>query len=53
MLKQKTPVLTGDKADVEPQNLELVKPGTLYLVLPPPEPPLLPGADKRLPETRP
>jgi hypothetical protein len=53
MLKQRMPVLTGDSPDVDPRALELVKPGTLYLVPPPPEPelphvpPLPPGADKR------
>ena len=43
-LEKTTPVLTGDSAEVEARNLELVRPGTLYLVLPPPEAPPLPGA---------
>jgi hypothetical protein len=34
MLKERTPVLTGGSADVDPRALELVKPRTLYLVLP-------------------
>ncbi len=42
MLKQKTPVLTGDGADVDPRALELVKAGSLYLVLPPPQPESIP-----------
>ena len=42
MLKQKTPVLTGATADVDPRNLELVKPGTLYLVVPLPQTDVLP-----------
>ena len=50
MLKHKTPVLSGDGADVDPRNLELVKAGTLYLVIPPhwlepiPQPLFPPGA---------
>jgi hypothetical protein len=53
LLKKRTAVLTGESADVDPRNLELVKPGTLYLVLPrldfetPPPPPAPPGADKK------
>jgi hypothetical protein len=34
-LQKRTPVLTGDSAEVDPRNLALVKAGTLYLVLPP------------------
>ena len=37
MLKEKKPVLTGDGDEVDARNLEVVKPGTLYLVLPPPQ----------------
>ena len=44
MLKTRTPVLTGDSAEVDPRNLEMVKPGTLYLVFPPPPPPPIPQA---------
>jgi hypothetical protein len=32
--KKPTHVLSGSRADVDPRLLELVKPGTLYLVLP-------------------
>jgi hypothetical protein len=35
LLKKATPVLTGESAEVDPRQLELAKPGTLYLVLPP------------------
>jgi hypothetical protein len=35
MLKTRTAVLTGANAEVDPRNLELIKPGTLYLVAPP------------------
>jgi hypothetical protein len=35
MLQKEAPVLTGDRAEVDPKYLERVKPGTLYLVLPP------------------
>ncbi|HVS35700.1 MAG TPA: hypothetical protein VMS17_08960 [Gemmataceae bacterium] len=53
MLKQFTPVLYGQPAEVDPRNLEQVKPGTLYLVLPLHQPesipvPLPPGAEKRI-----
>ena len=41
-LKKPTPVLTGECAEVDPRHLELVKAGTLYLVVPPPRPPVLP-----------
>ncbi len=34
LFKKKTAVLTGTSAEVDPRQLELVKPGTLYLVLP-------------------
>jgi hypothetical protein len=34
MLKKQTAVLTGDKADVDPKTLAVVKPGTIYLVAP-------------------
>src|SRR6202011_4177902 len=33
-LKKATPVLLGDNADLDPRHLELIKPGTLFLVLP-------------------
>ena len=36
MLKKPLVVLTGDSAEVDRRHLEMVKPGTLYLVLPPP-----------------
>jgi hypothetical protein len=36
MLKKPTAVLTGDSAEVDPRNLEVVKPGTIYLVIPAP-----------------
>src|SRR5262245_24131883 len=45
-LKKPTAVLTGECAEVDPRHLELVKPGTLYLVVPPPKPPELPREDK-------
>src|SRR5262245_33945201 len=49
-LKKTTPVLPGECAEVDPRHLELVKPGTLYLVVPPPKPTAppdeLPRADK-------
>jgi hypothetical protein len=32
LLKKATPVLTGDSAEVDPRSLELVKPGTLFVV---------------------
>ena len=35
LLKKPTAVLTGDSAEVDPRHLEVVKPGTLYLVIPP------------------
>jgi len=41
-LKKKTVVLTGDTTEVDPRRLELIKPGTLYLIVspsPPPAPP--------------
>src|SRR5262245_28476416 len=34
MLKKQTPVLTGDKADLDPKTLAVIKPGTIYLVAP-------------------
>jgi hypothetical protein len=34
LLKER-PVLTGDSAEVDPRHLELVKPGTVYVVFPP------------------
>lgn len=45
LLKNRTAILTGSSTAVDPRHLVLVKPGTLYLVLPPPEPlpPPLPG----------
>jgi len=42
LLKDKTAVLTGNSTEVEPRHLDLIKPGTLYLVLPPPTAPLPP-----------
>jgi hypothetical protein len=36
MLKKKTAVLTGDNANIDPRTLELVKPGTLCVISPPP-----------------
>src|SRR5262245_28253271 len=33
-LKKPTAVLTGEGCDVDPRHLQLVRPGTLYLVLP-------------------
>jgi hypothetical protein len=50
LLKKKTAILTGNSAEVDPRHLTLVKPGTLYLVLPPPEPlpsPLKPPPDEK------
>jgi hypothetical protein len=52
LLKKKTAVLTGQTAEVDPRTLELVKPGTLCVILvhpfpyapPPPAPP--PPANK-------
>jgi hypothetical protein len=38
LLKKPTTVLTGESAEVDPRYLEIVKPGTLYLVLPEPMP---------------
>ena len=35
LLKKRTAILTGDSATVDPRHLELVKPGTRYLVIPP------------------
>jgi hypothetical protein len=35
MLKEPTAILTGTTAEVDPRHLEMVKPGTLYLVVPP------------------
>jgi hypothetical protein len=37
-LKKPTAVLVGDSPEVEPRHLELVKPGTLYVVRPAPSP---------------
>jgi hypothetical protein len=37
LLKKPTAVLAGESAEVDPRHLELVKPGTLYLVVPPPQ----------------
>ena len=45
-LKKPMAVLTGECAEVDPRHLELVKPGTLYLVVPPPQPPAPPRKDK-------
>ena len=47
-LKKPTAVLTGEDAKLDPRHLELIKPGTLYLVIPQgrsPMPPL-PREDK-------
>lgn len=53
LLKNRTAVLTGESADVDPRHLELVKPGTLCVIYlppaPPPPPPPLP--DKQGPRT--
>jgi hypothetical protein len=38
LLKKPLAVLTGDKSEVDPRHLEMVKAGTLYVVLPPPGP---------------
>jgi hypothetical protein len=38
LLKKPLAVLIGDKTEVDPRNLQIVKEGTLYLILPPPEP---------------
>jgi hypothetical protein len=38
LLKKPIAVLTGDSAEVDPRHLEMVKPGTLYLILPAPQP---------------
>jgi len=51
LLKKAKAVLTGESTEVDPRHLELVKPGTLYLVVPPPQPPM-PLPD-RPPERRP
>ena len=50
MLKKPTPVLTGDKADVDLKTLAVVKPGTIYLVAPLNQ---VPEAPVPLPEVRP
>jgi hypothetical protein len=51
MLKKPTAVVTGDSAEVDPRVLEVVKPGTLYLMLPTPRAMPVPGKgpDKLLP----
>jgi hypothetical protein len=48
-LTKPTAVLTGEGAEADPRNLEVVKPGTLYLVMPTPAVKALeePGLDKR------
>jgi hypothetical protein len=38
-LKKPMAVLTGESAEIDPRHLELIKPGTLYLVLPQPQRP--------------
>jgi hypothetical protein len=38
LLKEPTTVLTGAGAEVDPRHLELIKPGTLYVVIPQPKP---------------
>jgi hypothetical protein len=38
LLKKPVAVLTGDSADVDARHLEMVKEGSLYIVLPPPGP---------------
>jgi hypothetical protein len=50
MLKKQTPVLTGEKADVDPKTLGVFKPGTIYLVAPLNQ---IPEATVPLPEVRP
>jgi hypothetical protein len=37
LLKEPTTILTGTSAEVDPRHLELVKPGTLYVVIPQPK----------------
>jgi hypothetical protein len=37
-LKKPTTILIGDQAELDPRHLEIVKPGTLYLVKPAPQP---------------
>jgi hypothetical protein len=46
LLKKKTAVLTGDSAEVEPRALELIRPGTLCVIVPPPAPPATPAPDR-------
>ncbi len=38
LLKKPVAVLTGDSTEVDPHHLEMVKEGSLYVVLPPPGP---------------
>ena len=45
-LKKPMAVLTGERAKADPRHLELVKPETLYLVIPPPQPLAPPREDK-------
>jgi hypothetical protein len=42
-LKKRTAVLTGESTEVDQRHLVLIKPGTLYLVVPPPPPQVLPA----------
>jgi hypothetical protein len=42
LLKEPRAVLAGQGTEVDPRNLELVNPGTLYVVFPPPLPEVVP-----------
>jgi hypothetical protein len=60
MLKEKTAILTGESAELDDKALELVKPGTLYIVAPPrlnapvmPLGPAPPDGNKPQPEIKP
>lgn len=48
-LKKRTAVLTGQCAKVDPRHLAVIRPGTLYLVLPPPTAPPAVSDEKRRP----
>jgi hypothetical protein len=49
MLKKRTAILAGEGCEVDPRHLELIKPGTLYLLVPQPEPTLNPPPIPPLP----
>jgi hypothetical protein len=51
LLKERSVVLTGESATLDPRQLDLIKPGTLYVVLPPAGPPG-PGPEIKPPERR-